>query len=563
MHRAVVRCLALLSVMLAVPSLGAQPSVDLATTADRVFAQVNSPQSPGCAVGVSQRGQVRLTRGYGMANLETGTPITAETILESGSVAKQFTAAAVLLLAADGKLNLDDEVQRFVPELPRYDRPIRIRHLLSHTSGLREWSNLVSLAGWPRGSRVHRQEDLLEYVFAQKSLNYPVGDFYSYTNSGFALLPTIIERASGMPFVQFSNERLFKPLGLTNTRWRDDFTTIVPGRAQAYSRQGSGWRLNMPFEHVVGPGGLLTTVGDWLKWNDHLDRKTLGASVVDSLERQAVLTSGRRIQYAMGLRVGEYRGQREIAHSGSTGGYSTYLTRFPEHGVSVAVLCNYAGAPATAFARQMAEPLLPGLAAVSRPDTVPTNPAAAAKLAGVYRSTRTHEPLFVGNVGAAGRGGAGTAPSGVQQGGAGRGGAAPRALADGNWLIGNTRALFEVNDDGSPRGLRTILADGDTVAYVYAGAGRWSPTSAQLAEFEGAYRSDEVGATYVARVQDGRLVLTLRAAVRRTLTPVYADAFAADGGMGTVWFTRDAQGRIDAMHTGAARVWDLRFRRLE
>lgn len=540
--------------------VAAQPAggVDLRGVADRVFAEVNAPDRPGCAVGVAQRGVVLLTRGYGAANLEAGTPITASTILESGSVAKQFTAAAVLLLASEGKLRLDDEVQQYVPELPRYGRPLRIRHLLSHTSGLREWSNLVGLAGWPRGSRVHRQADLLEYVVAQRSLNYPVGDFYSYTNSGFALLPTIIERVSGTSFVQFSNDRIFTPLGLTHTRWRDDFTQVVPARAQAYSRSGTGWRLNMPFENVLGPGGLLTTVGDWLAWNDHLDRKTLGAAVVDSLERQAVLTTGRRIEYAMGLRVQQYRGQREVAHSGSTGGYSTYLTRFPEHGVSVAVLCNYAGAPATRFARQMAEALMPNLAPPAPLDTVATDRAVVARLAGVYRSTRTHEPLVVGSSAQAG-----AAPAGEDDDTpAVRRGLVLRALADGSWLLGTTRVRFEVNDDGTPRGLRALLADGDTVQYVFAGSRPWAPAAAQLAEFEGTYRSDEVGATYVATVQNGRLVLSPRAAVRRTLTPVYADAFAADGGMGTVWFTRDAQGRIEAMHSGAARVWDIRFERV-
>ena len=237
----------------------AAPPTSLEATADRVFAQFNSTHSPGCAVGVAQNGRTLLHRGYGMANLETNAPITAGTIFESGSVAKQFTATAILLLVKDGRIKLDDPVRKYLPELPEYPRPLLVRHLLSHTSGLREWSNLVALGGWPRGSRVHSQAELLDVVFAQKSLNYPVGDFYSYTNSGFALLPTIVERVSGMSFVRFSEDRIFRPLGLTNTHWRDDFRTVVPGRAQAYSRRGDGWELNMPFENVYGPGGLLTT----------------------------------------------------------------------------------------------------------------------------------------------------------------------------------------------------------------------------------------------------------------------------------------------------------------
>lgn len=349
---------------------GADIPISPEAAADRIFAQFNSTHSPGCAVGVAQSGRTILMRGYGMANLETNSPITATTIFESGSVAKQFTSAAIAILMKDGKVNIDDPVRKYIPELPEYPQPLLVRHLLSHTSGLREWSNLVALAGWPRGTRVHSQPDLLEYITAQKSLNYPVGDFYSYTNSGFALLPTIIERVSGMSFVQFSEERIFRPLGLTNTHWRDDFRTIVPGRAQAYAlRAGDsvGWELDMPFENVNGPGGLLTTVTDWLKWNEHLDKKTLGSNVVDSLTKQTMLTSGRTIAYARGLIVNTYRGINEIQHSGSTGGYSTFIARYPEKNLSIAVLCNAAGAPATQFTRGLVDALVPGLPQSSHP----------------------------------------------------------------------------------------------------------------------------------------------------------------------------------------------------
>lgn len=546
------------ALLLVIPVLlPAQQPADLGAVADRAFAQWASPQSPGCAIGVARNGQTLLARGYGLANLETGSPITAQTIFESGSVAKQFTATATLLLAADGKLNLDDPVRKYVPELPEYGRPLLVRHLLSHTSGLREWSSLVALAGWPRGSRAHTQAELLEAVVAQKSLNYPVGDHYSYTNSGFALLQTIVERVSGQGFAAFTAERIFKPLGMANTGWRDDFTTIVPGRAQAYSRRGTGWQLEMPFENVVGPGGMLTTVADWLTWNEALTKKTLGATVVDSLEKRATLTSGRRISYAMGLTVGQYRGTTEIGHSGSTGGYSTYLTRFPEHGVSVAVLCNAAGSNATGFARQVAEALMPNLAAPPRPDTVATDSVAVAKFHGIYRSTRTHDPLYVGVSAGGGRGGrGGDLPAGGRGGGAGL-----RTLRDGGYLLGNSRVVFDQASDGKPAGLRTLSNDADTVAFVYASARPWTPDARQLAAFEGRYRSDEVGATYVAKVENGQLVLTLRTAVRRALTPIYPDAFSSGGGMGTVWFTRDNSGRVTAMHSGAARVWDIVFQR--
>ena len=531
-------------VLIFAPAIAAGQSADLGAVADRVFAQWTR-ETPGCAVGVAQGGRTLLTRGYGMANLETGTPITAETIFESGSVAKQFTAAATLLLMADGKLRLDDKVQKFLPELPEYGRPVTIRHLLSHTSGLREWSNLVAVDGWPRGSRVHRQDDLLEVVFAQKDVNYPVGDHYSYTNSGFGLLVTIIERASGMPFERFTAERLFKPLGMTQTSWRDDFERIVPGRAQAYSRRGNAWGLEMPFENVVGPGGMLTTVGDWLKWNDHLDRKTLGAWLVDSLESQATLTSGRKISYAMGLTVGEWRGHREVAHSGSTGGYSTYLMRVPERGVSVAVLCNGAGANATLFARQMAEALVPAVSTPVAMDTVALDAAAAAKIAGVYRSSRTYEPVFIGVPGPGG----------------GRGGPPMRSLRDGGMMIGNNRVIADMGADGRPASLRQLLASGDTVEYKYVGASAWTPSATDLNAFAGQYTSSEIRATWTARVDSGRLVLSSRRGFRQALSPQYKDAFSG-GSFGTVWFSRDARGQVSAMHMSSARLWNLTIPRV-
>ena len=524
-------------------ALGAQ---DLTATADRVFAQWNSTHTPGCAVGVSRNGVPILQRGYGMADLETGTPITASTILESGSVAKQFTATAVLLLVGEGKLRLDDDVRKYIPELPQYGRTITIRHLLSHTSGLRDWGNLVADQGYPRGTRVTSQADLIDIIVRQKALNYPVGDYYSYTNSGFALLTVIVERVSGMPFARFSNERVFRPAGMTDTRWRDDFTVLVPRRAQAYSRRADGWHLDMPFEQVHGPGGLLTTAGDWLKWNDALDKRTFGA-VSDSLISQATLTSGRKIPYAMGMINTTYRGTTEWSHSGSTAGYSTYLARFPRQALSVAVLCNAAGAAAGAYTHQLADALIPDLAPPVAWDTTVADPNRVARFVGVYRDDRTHDisELFIerGQLRV-------------------RGGGVLRALRDGDFLMGAASRLH-VNTaaDGTPSGVRILASDGDTLTWTYAAAARPQPSEAQLAAFTGRWYQPEIDATWTARVEKGALVLEQRPGTSVTLNPAYADAFEA-GAYGTAWFTRDKKGAVTALHLGAGRVWDLVFVRV-
>ncbi|MBL0170889.1 MAG: beta-lactamase family protein [Gemmatimonadaceae bacterium] len=528
--------------LLALPVMVAQAqATDVTAIADRVFAAWNNTHGPGCAVGVSRGGRTLLTRGYGMADLAGERPITPSTILESGSVAKQFTATAVLLLMQDGKLSLDDDARKYLPELPVYGRPITVRHLLTHTSGLREWSNLVEWQGWPRGTRAHTQTDVFELITHQKSLNYPVGDYYSYTNSGFLLLRSIVERVSGMPLARFTAERIFTPLGMTHTQWRDDFTKLVPGLAQAYSRKVDGWHLDMPFDNIIGAGGLLTTVGDWLLWNEALTKKSLGSAAGDSITRQMKLTSGMEIQYALGLTVTRYRGTREIGHSGSTAGYSTFLARYPDQdNLSIAVMCNAAGAAATAYTHALVDALVPGLARAAVPDTIVADVAANARLRGVYRDTRTNTVMQLD-----------TAKGQLQRIGAG----VLRPLRDGTYLMGASRVRFTLGSDGRPTGLRQPTADGDTVVFAYMAESVWVPTAAELASVVGRYRNDEIGVTFSVAAANGTLTVSPRVGAVDTLTATYRDAFANGGG--TAWFTRDGKGRVTAMHFGSARVWDF------
>ena len=376
----------------------------------------------------------------------------------------------------------------------------------------------------------------------QTALNYPVGDYYSYTNSGFLLLRTLIERVSGQSFTAFTASRIFRPLGMTHTQWRDDFTRLVPGLAQAYTRAPDGWHLDMPFDNVIGAGGLLTTVGDWLAWNEALTRKTLGVAVVDSMMRHMRLTSGLDIQYALGIVQTSYRGVREVSHSGSTAGYSTFLVRYPDRdNLSIAVMCNAAGAAATAYTHAIVDAMLPDLPRAVAMDSVamtPDDQADLASYAGYYRDTRTNTAMALEAVGGQLRR---------------VGGPAARKLRDGSVAFGPTRMRFE-RGAGSPRSLKQATADGDTVVYVFAGA-PWTPTAAELAALAGRYRNDEIGVTFELSAGTGTLLMSPRAGVVDTLTPTYRDAFSDSGG--SVWFSRDAAGRVVAKHLGSARVWDL------
>jgi CubicO group peptidase (beta-lactamase class C family) len=306
---------------------------------DRVFSQWNST-TPGCAVGVNVNGKVSVAKAYGMADLEHGAKNSVDTVFEAGSVSKQFTAAAVLMLARDGKLSLDDPVRKYIPELPDYGTPLTIRHMLSHTSGLRDWGDIAMLAGWPRGTRMHTDEDVLAILSRQRALNFLPGTQWSYNNSGFNLAEIIVSRVSGQSLAEFTRQRIFVPLGMTHTSWRDDYTRVVKNRATAYGKQPDGYHSEMPFENIHGQGGLLTTVGDLLKWNEHLSAPAGDASIVAEMETRGHLNDGRPHAYGLGLFLIRYQGVREIGHEGRTAAYTAFLARYPDRHLSVAVLCN-------------------------------------------------------------------------------------------------------------------------------------------------------------------------------------------------------------------------------
>jgi CubicO group peptidase (beta-lactamase class C family) len=387
------------------PSL--EPKVDL------LFARWTAT-TPGCAVGVGVGGRSVLERAYGMADLEHDVRNKPDTIFEAGSVSKQFTAAAVLLLVRDGKVALDDPVRKYIPELPDYKTPLTVRHMLNHTSGLRDWGNLAGIAGWPRGSRVHTHAHVVDILSRQRALNFTPGSRYSYSNSGYNLAAVLVARVSGMSFADFSQQRIFQPLGMTRTSWRDDYTRILKDRAIAYDAAAAGFRTDMPFENVHGNGGLLTTVGDLLRWNENFVTTKVGDAEFVKLQQTTVpFTSGTMQTYAFGLMIGTYKGVPEVSHSGSTAGYRAFLTRFPDQHVSVAVLCNAGPANATTLARGVADLYLGDrvnpaakpspapaetrgpLTGITRDDTFKPDAAALAAYAGTYYSEEIETTIVV------------------------------------------------------------------------------------------------------------------------------------------------------------------------
>jgi CubicO group peptidase (beta-lactamase class C family) len=512
---------------------------------DGVFAKYNA-STPGCAVGVATDGMAVLTGGYGSADLEHDVAITPETIFEAGSVSKQFTAASVLLLAREGKLSIDDPVRKYIPELPDYGTPLLIRHMLNHTSGLRDWGSVAGIAGWPRTTRVHTHAHVLEIVSHQKALNFTPGTRWSYSNTGFNLAAMIVERVSGTSFQDFTRARLFQPLGMTHTSWRDDYTRIVKGRAIAYdeNRTSGAFSTDMPFENVYGNGGLLTTVGDLLKWNENFVMPVVGnASFVAEQQQPGKFADGRTHGYALGLFVGKYKGLREVYHSGSTAGYSAFLTRFPDQHISVAVLCNVDTARATQYAHDVADLYV-------RDRLKPAPPVKSEimlfgeetdNLVGVYRNQKTGVPLVLARD-----------KNGVRV-ERGRGGVL--AFISPSRFVDATGQTWDVDN----RGALHVTDEFGTVD-VYERAATTKPTVTQLQELAGTYESAEAETVVTAAVEDGGLVLKRRPGTTIKLTPIYADAFTA-GSLGTVIFRRDAGSKVTALSVVQGRVWDLRFAR--
>ncbi len=529
--------------LLATSAAAQAPSFE--SRVDSVFRRWNT-NTPGCGVGVAQNGKVLLTKGYGMANLEYGVPLGANSVLESGSVAKQFTSAALALLQLEGKLSLDDDIRKYLPEVPDFGATITIRHLLTHTSGLRDQWGLLTLTGNPPTSQVHTLPLILHIVSRQRELNFPPGAEYLYSNTGYALAAIIVSRVSGQPLAQFSIDRFFRPLGMTKTQWRHDHQAVVRDRATAYERRPNGtYATLMPFTNVYGNGGLLTTMGDLMIWNEALSSGTIpgGKALVDLLETRGT-TAGKPIPYALGLSHGTWQGHREIAHSGSTAGYSTYLTRFPDDRVSIAVFCNANDANPTAAARQIA-----GLLLLTSTTTSPTRASADTvalrAVAGRYR-----DPVSDNLAEFAVR------PEGLQLRTAIAGGF---ATATGtNTYRAENGATFVFS--GAPRERRVVMTDAEGRSWAYEEVVPPAAPSLDLAQYSGSYESPELGVRYEVAVENDQLVVRFPPEAPVRLSPLYRDGFIA--GNRTVRFIRDAAGQVTMFRIYAGRVRAVRFDRV-
>src|SRR5688572_6785056 len=533
-----------------------------ALRADSVFQRFDRTTSPGCALGVYQDGKIQYARGYGMASLEHGVALTPRSVLDVGSISKQFTAMAILMLQKEGKLSLDDPIRKYIPEMPAYADKITLRRALSQTSGLRDLYTMMGQTGRTfEGDTI----DALRVITRSAEPNYEPGARYLYTNSGWILAAQIVYRLTGKTLAQFAQERIFAPLGMHDTRYLADARTVIPNGAEGYAPQpGGGFRLARSTYDgaILGAGAVHTTVEDFGRWLNNYDSATVGGR--DILETMTTATtlndgsparSGATQAYAVGLSVGTLRGLRVVSHGGSWAGYRGHFLRFPDQRFAVATFCNLSTSGPDSLARKVAgiylgDRMQPDSAAIwaTALDAAPRAEVPVASLrglAGVWRNVERGEVRRT------------------------------RLVGDTLFLIGGERTRIvpldggrfragpgtELRFDGdAPVPSRMIVrTTGEPVTYTRVDTAALTP--AQLAEYAGDYRNDEVEATHTWKVEKGQLVLYINDRRLGVLEPSYKDGFTRGGSVIDV--VRDAKGRITGFVVEAGRVRHLRFTRVQ
>jgi CubicO group peptidase (beta-lactamase class C family) len=391
------KVLPLCSVLLLCGFASAQALTPLEITKiDQVFADYAKPDSPGCSLAVYRNGRIAYAQGYGMASLELGVPITPQTVFDIGSISKQFTAFSILLLQQRGRLSVEDDIRKFLPEIRDYGNRITLHHLMTHTSGMRDYAGLFDLAGVPEQNLTNDQ-DALDLIVRQTALNFAPGEEWDYSNTGFFLLSQVVRRVTGKTLRDFDQENIFIPLGMSSTEIFNDHTQIIPHRATGYGydEEKKSFGVEMSNFEQTGDGSVQTSVEDLLRWDENFyTAKIGGADLIRQMQVVGTLNNGKQHGYAAGLMISTYRGQPTVRHDGAWAGYRAELLRFPKQHTSVAVLCNVAQSVPSARADQVADIVLadvlalPPAVAEKKEASAAVSPDILQRYVGVYKNDK-------------------------------------------------------------------------------------------------------------------------------------------------------------------------------
>lgn len=521
---------------------------------DKLFSAWDKPDTPGLALAVVKDGKIVYSRGYGQASLEYGIPIKPGTVFHSASLSKQFTGFAIQLLAQEGKLSLDDPVKKYVPQLQVEGPPITIRHLLHHTSGLRDQWDLLVLAGLRLDDTI-TENDVLGLVFQQKHLNFQPGADHLYSNTGYTLLGQVVHRASGQRLAAFAQERIFTPLGMTSTHFQENYGTVVKNRAYSYARGRDGnWRYVALSYSNTGATSLFTTVEDLALWNANFDQPRAGhAETVQASLVTGKTNDGRDTSYASGHFVNTYRGVPAVWHTGSDAGYRAYFLRLPQQKLAVMILGNAAELEPAQLGQRVADLYLAGEPGVQPPRTFPAEvdlPAGElAAFAGDYEATRGRVVSFF-----------------VQQGRlflATGGPPTPLFASSANQFFartGNITVTFAPSAGNGPSSTANWKVG--EVELALKRLVRESPSPELVQACAGDFYSPELRTLYTLEPRDGKLMLRYPRGVME-LKPINRDTWIAGYPLGVITMKRGASGRCESLEATTARVRNLQFQRMK
>jgi CubicO group peptidase (beta-lactamase class C family) len=523
---------------------------------DEVFSPWDNNNTPGAAVAIVKNGSIIYKKGYGLANLEYDIPISTSSIFHIASISKQFTVFSILLLEKQGKLSLEDDIRKYIPEVPYFGKTITLRHLASHTSGLRDQWSLLEMAGW-RMDDVITKEHILKLVSKQKELNFNPGDEYSYCNTGFTLLAEVVSRISEMSFAEFTKANIFEPLKMSHTLFYDDHEKIVKNRAYSYFVDNTGTKKSILNYANVGATSLLTTVEDLSLWLTNFSNIKIGDStIINKMNKLAVLNNGETFGGALGQFVGQYKGLNEIQHGGADAGYRSYLTRFPDENFSVIVLSNSAELNASSTAHKVVDIYLKDKLekeAVKEGKSTKTDFVVSADILSTY----------VGNFELPGFEIEITESNGQLYG-------TPAGVA-GALLIPSSTTKFKVDGveatvEFIPNGGENIKSfklsqNGQTMEAVRANI--FDKTAVNLSDFSGEFYSEELSTTYSFTMVDGKLTAKHSRLSDFGLDLIKEDVFRSDAWFfGQVEFVRDTDSIITGFKVSTGRVKNLYFKKI-
>ncbi|HEY4308760.1 MAG TPA: serine hydrolase domain-containing protein [Pirellulales bacterium] len=537
----------------AIPALAGERTTVPAAKIDAIFAQWDTTHSPGVVLAIIQDGAIVYQRGYGMANLEQDVPLSPDSVFYIASTSKQFTATSMALLARQGKVSLDDDVRKYITELPDYGATITIRHLIHHTSGLRDYLTLNSIGG--RTTSGLTNDDAVRLIARQKELNARPGEEYSYSNSGYVLMSTIIKRASGKSLREFSDEFIFRPLGMTHSLFRDDRSMIIKRRVTGYAPAPGGFRTDDSDIETTGGGNVWTTVGDLLLWDRSFYDNRLGDGLTKQLLSPGKLADGRVLDYAYGLHVDKYKGFTRVEHGGAFAGFRSEMIRFPEQRLTVICLANLGSIEPEALSLQVADLYLA--------DSIPAQPAVAADLSPV-KLTADDLAAFAGSYRDPRDGSLWTFIVDddvlqLERFGPFRIAMLPTGEAGFRDKDGrrNLVCTFIPPQDAKPGQVR-VQIDGGT-ARTFEAVKLASPTPDELQAYAGSYFSPEAEATLTLIFDEGRLKLDAPARPREPLKAGASDEFL--GSIGTLQFERNSSNQVTGFRYNLPRVRKLQFNR--